>query len=103
MKESSSESDESIESIPEGFSPTHSDDYEDGINVYNGDGEVEGNSKWEDSDLETSSNDSRDRETKDIGGEEESGEESNNDNANGSNVEMAEGSSDIADSGVVED
>ena len=44
-KEYSSESDESMELIPEGFSPAHSEDSEDGINVYDGDGEVDGNSK----------------------------------------------------------
>ena len=94
VKEYSSESDESMESIPEGFSPAHSEDSENGINVYDGDGEVEGNSKWEDSDGETSSNESRDGESKNMGSEEEDGEGSDNDSQNRSDVEMDEDISD---------
>jgi hypothetical protein len=93
-QESSSESDESMESIPEGFSPAHSEDCEDGINVYDGDGEVEGNSKWEDSDGETSSNESGDGESENMGSEEEDGEGSDNDSQNRSDVEMDEDISD---------
>ena len=94
MQESSSESDESMESIPEGFSPAHSKDCEDDINVYDRDSEVEGNSKWEDSDGETSSNESRDGESENIGSKEEDGEGSDNDSQNRSDVEMDEDISD---------
>jgi hypothetical protein len=94
MKESSLESNESMESILEGFSPAHSEDCEDGINVYNGDGEVEGNSKWEDSDGETSSNESGDGESENMGSKEEDGEGSDNDSQNRSDVEMDEDISD---------
>ena len=99
VKESSSESDESMESIPEGFSPGHSEDCDEGVNVYDGDGEVEGNSKWEDSDGETSSNE----ESENMENKEEDGEGSDNDSRNRSDAEMDEDISDTDNSDIVED
>ena len=82
---------ESIESIPQGFISLS--ESEEGLHVYDGDGEGKGYSRWEDPDEGTSSNES--------GVEEEDEEEGSGDASDDVSVDE-ESSADSDDSGALD-